>query len=163
MKPHKRAWQTSATAAVTLTAWKCGQLFRACFRRRCRRLRTDTEGFEAMVASGLSEAAATGGDKAVAHSRMHGDEALQPAGRAVTAHHLFPRSERQVAVFGTIVEPLVRPVLEPGSDLTLRRCVRCQLGTLRSRLVGASTPSTARGGPSHKRPRMPASRTARTC
>lgn len=41
----------------------------------------DTESFEAMVAGGLGGAAATGGgDEAVAHRRMHGDEALQATG-----------------------------------------------------------------------------------
>jgi hypothetical protein len=67
-----------------------------------------------VVAGGLGGTTAAGWrDEAVAHGGVHRDDALQPAGR----------SERQMAVLGAIVEPLVRAVLETGSDLAPRRGV----------------------------------------
>ena len=62
----------------------------------------------------------------VANGRVTGNIALQSAGRSEALHGSFTLSERQMAVFGAVIQTLVRPVLKAGRDLALRSTIGSQ-------------------------------------
>lgn len=76
-----------------------------------------------MVANGQGGASASWNGETIADGGMDGHEALQAAWRAMTLHPALPLSERQMAVLGTIVEPLVRPVVQIWQEFALGRAI----------------------------------------
>lgn len=71
------------------------------FRRRLQSVNVDGE----------SRAFCAGRDEQIAKSREDRDEALEASWRSETLHRPFAFSQRQIRILGSIVQPLVRPVL----------------------------------------------------
>src|SRR6056297_1344897 len=76
------------------------------------------ECFEPMVADGESGTAASSDREKIASCGLHGDEALQSTRRSEALHYSLSFSERQMAVFSAVVEPLVGPMIKAESHLT---------------------------------------------
>ena len=74
------------------------------------------------MVSGGDGAAAGGGDReALPDGGMSGHETLQSAGGAEALHRSFSFPERQVAVFGPVVEAFVSAMLQAWHNLVSGR------------------------------------------
>ena len=70
------------------------------------------ECLEAVISDCQGGAATSGGAEAISDGCVGGHKPLQPAWRPRPSHRSFPLSERQMAVPGTVVEALVRPMVQ---------------------------------------------------
>jgi hypothetical protein len=80
-----------------------------------------------MEVDGKSGAARTGRNEVVTNGRECGDEPLQPSRGSEALHGAFASSNRQVGVFGPVVEALVRTMFERRHDLSSRGAIRPEL------------------------------------
>ena len=93
-------------------------------------------GIEAVKVGSTGRAAGAGWNKKVADGREHVDEPLQPSGRSKTLPRPFSPAERQMRILRTVIQPLVRPVLDFWHDLTVG-------GSVGAELVGDHSPGWA--------------------
>jgi len=84
------------------------------------------ESFQSVVTNCQSGAAAGWNGETVSDRGVSGDEALQASRRSKSLHRSLPFSKRQVAILSAIIHPFVRPVLEPGCDLSFCGSIRTQ-------------------------------------
>ena len=75
-------------------------------------------GIEAVKVGRTGRAAGAGWNKKVADGREHVDEPLQPSSRSKALPRPFASAERQMRILRTVIQPLVRPVLDFWHDLT---------------------------------------------
>jgi hypothetical protein len=63
-------------------------------------------------------------DEKVSKRREDGDEALQAAWRSEALHHSLPFSKGKMRILSSIVQSLVRAMLDIRHDLSFRRSIR---------------------------------------
>ena len=93
-------------------------------------------GIEAVKVGRTGRAVGAGWNEEIADGREHVDEPLQPSGRSKALPRPFSPAERQMRILRSVIQPLVRAVLDFWHDLTSG-------GSVGAELVGDHSPGWA--------------------